>query len=56
MLDELEINSCCGLISGYTARPAPFVGEQRLDKIGISDGYCSGFCRFPMSPFGEISR
>jgi hypothetical protein len=47
---------CCRLRSGYPAELAGFVGEQSLDKIGMPDGYCSGFCRLLLSPFGEMSR
>ena len=35
-----------GLISGYTGKLAAFAGEERLDQIGIIDGYDSGFCYF----------
>ena len=43
-----------GLILGYPAKLAAFVGEKRLDKIEVTSGYYWRFCGFLVQPFGEI--
>jgi hypothetical protein len=43
-----------GLISGYTARMAGFAGEQRLDRILVTEGYCGRFMWGGRRAGGEI--
>lgn len=34
----------CGLVSGYTAKLAAFVGKKRLDKGSVCGGHCWRLC------------
>src|SRR5262245_16098315 len=45
-----------GLISGYTATAAAFVGHERLDNRWGTGGYCGRFSRFRFPSRSQIYR